>query len=776
MKIKITNSEPKLVSFWDIYGKELEVKDTKTVQFASGPKTYYIADFEGREYEVPEDMVETKRKPVINPNIVREWGGDWITDGQILALEDALRESDIEPHQYFRIKNFKSPDQEGEYLWARVATLRNEIRPGMEPADISEDQIKDILWAMIKASRDVKAGKGKKVEDIKVGDVVEFIEPEEEEDGVTYNVLELRGDRVLVNDNINTEMEVRPTYVYLINDLKKVDKAGNGSKINRVGIYTDEKLEELAKRHFPGLETLQTRKSDSLDFHDLPVWQINSALKEAGRDMLSDSELLEIAKNHLYLDTLKTRNSDALDFSEQAVWALKDALKEANYKGVEKLRKAGDGTKIKKMENKYYYLPIGRIFKDSGGVRFQISGYTPEALKIKRYSEVEKDTAEAELSFGAVPTLAEDKKITFEGATLETWRDMRLLELEIDSIKKHLALADTRKTYQSELEQAADKIDKLNAELSQVKREADTLLGDVQKTKASAKDSLDAMEALATKNKFIKADDAFDILKDKGAKKLRTSSDGINYISTSGPSQLLFRKEELGHRYVDKKELEAAIKNIGNIKAPTNRDVPAEIDQVITRKPADWDEIEVIESPIVQKHVTFFKALPEFKITAENPLDDFTEYTEPFIGKRGDKIYLIVPEGNKYARYAGDITDAWTVGGKAGKGTQVSPCSDCDAKLKAFIAKFPNNAKSWAQATDEMRDLARELREYYNDINDISEGQKGYIDGLPFKEFKTPSEWNTKAKKQILSTWKKLNKEQKEAFASNNSFLNPDND
>ena len=50
MKIKITNSEPKLISFWDIYGKELDVKDTKTANFASGPKKYYIVEFEGREY------------------------------------------------------------------------------------------------------------------------------------------------------------------------------------------------------------------------------------------------------------------------------------------------------------------------------------------------------------------------------------------------------------------------------------------------------------------------------------------------------------------------------------------------------------------------------------------------------------------------------------------------------------------------------------------------------------------------------------------------------
>lgn len=36
-----------------------------------------------------------------------------------------------------------------------------------------------------------------------------------------------------------------------------------------------------------GLETLDTRRSDSLDFHDLAVWQIRKALEaayEAGRN------------------------------------------------------------------------------------------------------------------------------------------------------------------------------------------------------------------------------------------------------------------------------------------------------------------------------------------------------------------------------------------------------------------------------------------------------------------------------------------------------------
>ena len=47
----------------------------------------------------------------------------------------------------------------------------------------------------------------------------------------------------------------------------------------------DAALAEIA-RDVLGIETLETRKSDGLDFHDLAVWTIEKALKvayEAGR-------------------------------------------------------------------------------------------------------------------------------------------------------------------------------------------------------------------------------------------------------------------------------------------------------------------------------------------------------------------------------------------------------------------------------------------------------------------------------------------------------------
>ena len=49
-----------------------------------------------------------------------------------------------------------------------------------------------------------------------------------------------------------------------------------------------------------------------------------------------DQLLTEITKKHLNLETLETRNSDSLDFHDVAVWAIKDALQEAYEAGVKK--------------------------------------------------------------------------------------------------------------------------------------------------------------------------------------------------------------------------------------------------------------------------------------------------------------------------------------------------------------------------------------------------------------------------------------------------------
>ena len=46
-----------------------------------------------------------------------------------------------------------------------------------------------------------------------------------------------------------------------------------------------------------------------------------------------DKTLAEIAAKHLHLETLETRNSDSLDFHDMAVWSVKAALEAAYEAG-----------------------------------------------------------------------------------------------------------------------------------------------------------------------------------------------------------------------------------------------------------------------------------------------------------------------------------------------------------------------------------------------------------------------------------------------------------
>ena len=50
--------------------------------------------------------------------------------------------------------------------------------------------------------------------------------------------------------------------------------------------------------------------------------------------------LTQIAQQHLGIETLQTRRSDSLDFHDVAVWCVRDALEAAFKAGTEEGRKA----------------------------------------------------------------------------------------------------------------------------------------------------------------------------------------------------------------------------------------------------------------------------------------------------------------------------------------------------------------------------------------------------------------------------------------------------
>ena len=47
----------------------------------------------------------------------------------------------------------------------------------------------------------------------------------------------------------------------------------------------------------------------------------------------SEALLLEIAAKHFFLETLETRRSDSLDFHDVAIWAIRAALEDAYEAG-----------------------------------------------------------------------------------------------------------------------------------------------------------------------------------------------------------------------------------------------------------------------------------------------------------------------------------------------------------------------------------------------------------------------------------------------------------
>jgi hypothetical protein len=55
--------------------------------------------------------------------------------------------------------------------------------------------------------------------------------------------------------------------------------------------------------------------------------------------------LTQIAQNKLDIETLETRKSDSLDFHDVAVWCLRDALEAAFNAGVEQGSKAAKSDK-----------------------------------------------------------------------------------------------------------------------------------------------------------------------------------------------------------------------------------------------------------------------------------------------------------------------------------------------------------------------------------------------------------------------------------------------
>ncbi len=68
-------------------------------------------------------------------------------------------------------------------------------------------------------------------------------------------------------------------------------------------------------------------------------------------------------------------------------------------------------------------------------------------------------------------------------------------------------------------------------------------------------------------------------------------------------------------------------------------------------------------------------------------------------------------------------------------------------KIERFLDKFPTNATSWREATDEVRDLARASREMLDEYDDIK------VEAVDFTAIRTPAEWNTRAREAVMRNY-----------------------
>lgn len=70
--------------------------------------------------------------------------------------------------------------------------------------------------------------------------------------------------------------------------------------------------------------------------------------------------------------------------------------------------------------------------------------------------------------------------------------------------------------------------------------------------------------------------------------------------------------------------------------------------------------------------------------------------------------------------------------------------------LNKFLDKFPNDAKSWRDATGEVQDIARTAREYLGELDGVE------VEAVDFRSIKKPSDWNTRGKEFIASCMKQM--------------------
>ncbi len=72
------------------------------------------------------------------------------------------------------------------------------------------------------------------------------------------------------------------------------------------------------------------------------------------------------------------------------------------------------------------------------------------------------------------------------------------------------------------------------------------------------------------------------------------------------------------------------------------------------------------------------------------------------------------------------------------------------AEIEKYLAAFPKDATSWADATDKIRDISRESRLYLEELDGV------IVEPVDFNVCKTPAELNTKGRTSILANFDRM--------------------
>ena len=82
-------------------------------------------------------------------------------------------------------------------------------------------------------------------------------------------------------------------------------------------------------------------------------------------------------------------------------------------------------------------------------------------------------------------------------------------------------------------------------------------------------------------------------------------------------------------------------------------------------------------------------------------------------------------------------------------------------KLDSVLSRFPDDATSWRDANDEVRDIANASYEFLVDYDELD---RDTVPDLNFRSLTTPSQWNTRGKAFIRSNLARMSQPTRRRF------------